>query len=311
MPASVKAYATPRPPESTQNHSYESRLDPDPLEAAPPAIRAAQCTRTRRRIRRDRALHRARAFFTTASSRFTPDRTRARSRTRLQTSRFENGGRDSHDARDDGRLAPRVRVVRVDRARRPRASLAKLFLRLDRRRSRRTRARDDVRAATRLPRAPRRGLDECGAPAARARRGSSRVRLETGFRYVYHAFERPCSITRKRTNSLGTSRVGRSVGRSSRSLAAVARGRSSPSRARASSRATVGGDGASDERADADEHARRARERHHERRTTHRRHAARVRPGDERDLGGLRRARVLERERRRGSAVGSVHDTRR
>ena len=118
MRASVKAYATPRPPESTQNHSYESRLDPDPLEAAPPAIRAAQCTRTRRRIRRDRALHRARAFFTTASSRFTPDRTRARSRTRLQTSRFENGGRDSHDARDDGRLAPRVRVVRVDRARR-------------------------------------------------------------------------------------------------------------------------------------------------------------------------------------------------
>ena len=173
MRASVKAYATPRPPESTQNHSYESRLDPDPLEAAPPAIRAAQCTRTRRPIRRDRALHRARAFFTTASSRFTPDRTRARSRTRLQTSRFENGGRDSHDARDDGRLAPRVRVVRVDRARRPRASLAKLFLRLDRRRSRRTRARDDVRAATRLPRAPRRGLDECGAPASRARRGSS------------------------------------------------------------------------------------------------------------------------------------------
>ena len=115
MRASVKAYATPRPPESTQNHSYESRLDPDPLEAAPPAIRAAQCTRTRRRIRRDRALHRARAFFTTASSRFTPDRTRARSRTRLQTSIFENGGRDSRCTMRPLSVVsrPRSRVVRA------------------------------------------------------------------------------------------------------------------------------------------------------------------------------------------------------
>ena len=160
---------------------------------------------------RSRAAPRARLLY----DRVVPFHARSHARTLEDApSNVAIGGRDSHDARDDGRLAPRVRVVRVDRARRPRASLAKLFLRLDRRRSRRTRARDDVRAATRLPRAPRRGLDECGARASRARRGSSRVRLETGFRYVYHAFERPCSITRKRTDSLGTSRVGRSVGRS-------------------------------------------------------------------------------------------------
>ena len=284
MRASVKAYATPRPPESTQNHSYESRLDPDPLSrlrhprSAPRNVRA-----------RDVVFDRDRAPAPPRAPSLRPRRPVSRPIARAHARGRAFKRRDSKTAAAirtmramTVRLAPRVRVVRV----RPRASTAR-----DARKTfpspRSTPFASNARLATtcarrRVSRGPAatRTRRVRRAPRRCARRGSSRVRLETGFRYVYHAFERPCSITRKRTNSLGTSRVGRSVGRS---VPVVAR-----SRARAfvavASAAVVEGDrgwraARGDERADADEHARRARERHHERRTTHRRHAARVRPG--------------------------------
>ena len=142
-----------------------------------------------------------------------------------------------HDAPVVGRLAPslarRSRVSRAfDRARRAQNfSFAPIDALRD------VRALATTCARRRVSRGRR---DEDSTSAARARRGGrrgrGRVRLGTGFRYVYHTPKRPCTTTRKRTRSRWAPRGarGRSVGRPRPVVGpAVARGRPScASRAR-------------------------------------------------------------------------------
>ena len=134
--------------------------------------------------------------------------------------------RDARCARcRSSRALARASFARLPRVR-PRATRAKLFLRPDRRPSRRARARDDVRAATRLPRAPRRGLDECGARAARRADAGADV-FVSGRGFVTY-ITRPNAHVRRHENEhdraghLAVRAVARSVARA-RSLAPQSR----------------------------------------------------------------------------------------